>query len=105
MAVQPGLCRTWSETPKTGFLRTRLNCYQTQKEHYLNYLRVFRGDSRNIFEKQKKAPVRVPHPRHLEQYGQSPFPGITDAAAVAMAAALTRSQQPQTHTGKQVDKH
>ena len=25
MAVQPGLCRTWSETPKIGFLRTRLN--------------------------------------------------------------------------------
>ena len=24
MVVQPGLCRTWSETPKTGFLRTRL---------------------------------------------------------------------------------
>ena len=23
-AVQPGLCRTWSETPKTGFLTTRL---------------------------------------------------------------------------------
>ena len=23
-AVQPGLCRTWSETPKTGFLETRL---------------------------------------------------------------------------------
>ena len=23
-AVQPGLCRTWSETPKTGFPRTRL---------------------------------------------------------------------------------
>ena len=22
--VQPGLCGTWSETPKTGFLRTRL---------------------------------------------------------------------------------
>ena len=22
--VQPGLCRTWSETPKTGFLTTRL---------------------------------------------------------------------------------
>ena len=27
MAVQPGLCRTWSETPKTGFLRTRLNLF------------------------------------------------------------------------------
>ena len=24
MAVQPGLCRTWSEIPKTGFLTTRL---------------------------------------------------------------------------------
>ena len=24
MAVQPGLSRTWSETPKTGFLITRL---------------------------------------------------------------------------------
>ena len=27
VAVQPGLCGTWSETPKTGFLRTRLNYY------------------------------------------------------------------------------
>ena len=25
VVVQPGLCWTWSETPKTGFLRTRLN--------------------------------------------------------------------------------
>ena len=24
VAVQPGLCRTWSETPKTGFFTTRL---------------------------------------------------------------------------------
>ena len=24
--VQPGLCRTWSETPNTGFLTTKLNC-------------------------------------------------------------------------------
>ena len=24
VAVQPGLCRTWSETPKTGILTTRL---------------------------------------------------------------------------------
>ena len=27
VAVQPGLCRTWSETPKTGVLRTRLIFY------------------------------------------------------------------------------
>ena len=26
MAVQTGSCGTWSETPKTGFFRTRLNC-------------------------------------------------------------------------------
>ena len=28
VTVQTGLCRTWSETPKTGFLRTGLN-YET----------------------------------------------------------------------------
>ena len=27
VAVQPGLCRTWSETPKTGFLTRRLKLY------------------------------------------------------------------------------
>ena len=27
VVVQPCLCRTWSETPKTGFLRTRLILY------------------------------------------------------------------------------
>ena len=27
MAVQPGLCVTWSKTPKTGFLTTRLIWY------------------------------------------------------------------------------
>ena len=27
MAVQPGLCKTWSKTPKTGFLATQLKCY------------------------------------------------------------------------------
>ena len=26
VVVQPGLCQTWSETPKTGFLRKRLIC-------------------------------------------------------------------------------
>ena len=25
VGLQPGLCQTWSETPKTGFLTTRLN--------------------------------------------------------------------------------
>ena len=34
VAEQPGLCWTWSETPKTGFLMTRLNNGKT---------RVYRG--------------------------------------------------------------
>ena len=26
VVVEPGLCRTWSETPNTGFLTTGLKC-------------------------------------------------------------------------------
>ena len=40
VAVQPGFCRTWSETPKTGFLTTRLICkehvYHNNKMHTLH---------------------------------------------------------------------
>ena len=43
VAVQPGLCGTWSETPKTGFLTTRL-IYTTgevaQSEVYLLRMQV-----------------------------------------------------------------
>lgn len=72
---------------------------KTQKEHYLNYRKVFLGDSRDIFERQKKAPVKVALPSHTNPYGQPPFPGMNDATAVAMATALNRSQQPQPQTG------
>ena len=37
VAVQPGLCGTWSETPKAGFLRTRLilsKLFALQKEGF-----------------------------------------------------------------------
>ena len=30
MVVEPGLCGTWSETQKTGFLKTRLKFNDTQ---------------------------------------------------------------------------
>ena len=33
VAVQPGLCVTWSETPKTGFLRTRLSLKTASKRY------------------------------------------------------------------------
>lgn len=36
---------------------------------------------------------------NTDTYGQSPFPGINNTAAVAMATALTRTQQPQAVTG------
>ena len=101
MCKQQSLCQNFIvELEEPKFHELTQFILQTQKEQYLNYLRVFRGDNRNIFERQKKTTVRVPHPRHIDHYGQSPFPGMTDAAAVAMAAALTRSQQPQTHTGE-----
>ena len=38
MVVQPGLCRTWSETPKTGFLTTRLKYIVSRFYHYFCYL-------------------------------------------------------------------
>ncbi|KAH3833462.1 nucleoporin p58/p45-like [Dreissena polymorpha] len=72
---------------------------KTQKEHYLNYRKVFQGDTRNIFERQKKAPVRVSAPSYAEMYGQPPFPGVNNATAVAMATALNRAQQPNPQTG------
>ena len=38
VSAQPGLCRTRSETPKTGFLTTRL-IYELQKERkYMSYI-------------------------------------------------------------------
>ena len=38
MVVQPGLCQTWSETPKTGFLITRLILPQTVQSHPPHHL-------------------------------------------------------------------
>ena len=35
VAVQPGLCRTWSETLKTGFLTTRLILHAILKTYIL----------------------------------------------------------------------
>ena len=35
VAAQAGLCRTWSETPKSGFLASRLICSSSQKARLL----------------------------------------------------------------------
>ena len=42
--AQPGLCRTWSETPKTGFLTSRLNYDLTIK---VDFMMVF-SDQRHF---------------------------------------------------------
>lgn len=72
---------------------------KTQKEHYLNFRKVFHGDNRNIFERQKKTAVKIGTKSHTDMYGQAPFPAVNNAAAVAMATALTRSQHPQPTAG------
>ena len=39
VAAQPGLCGTWSETPKTGFLTTRLiSCENNKDSDQLEHL-------------------------------------------------------------------
>ena len=40
VAAQPGLCGAWSETPKTGFLRTRLILSRQQVTEVLITLRT-----------------------------------------------------------------
>ena len=47
VAVQTGLCRTWSETPKTGFLRTRL-ILSIMQMYYFQLART--GSLLNLFE-------------------------------------------------------
>ena len=37
VAVQPGLCGAWWETPKTGFLTTRLKLSRQQKNKVFHY--------------------------------------------------------------------
>ncbi|KAI0217807.1 Nucleoporin p58/p45 [Lamellibrachia satsuma] len=73
---------------------------KSQKEHFLNYRKVFHDDSTNVFEKRKKAAERVgKRVAPAVTVGPSPFTGMSNAAAVAMAAALNRPQQPAPAVG------
>ena len=42
VAVQPGLCGTWSETPKTGFLITRLILGCNILKYFYNICHVYK---------------------------------------------------------------
>ena len=65
-----------------------------QKEHYLNYRKVFHGDTSNIFEKRRKVEEKTGSSVVTTTVGPTPFTGMSNAAAVAMATALNRTQQP-----------
>lgn len=86
--VHNAFCLTFCLFSSSYFLTCVL---QTQKEHYLNYRKIFLHDTKNIFEREKKAVKPKVLPEH---FGPSPFSGLSNAAAVAMASALTKSQQP-----------
>ncbi|XP_060078797.1 nucleoporin p58/p45-like isoform X2 [Ylistrum balloti] len=66
---------------------------KTQKDHYLNYRKIYLHDSKNIFDREKKATSQA-HRHPTTQMGPSPFADMSNAAAIAMASALSRSQQP-----------
>ena len=73
---------------------------QTQKEHYLNYRKVFHADTTDIFEKRRKAAEKAKEGSVVATtVGPTPFSGMSNAAAVAMATALNRAQQPQGNQG------
>ena len=51
MIAQPSFCQTWSETPKTGFLTTRLNYHQIPSNtHHISSS----GSDRLISERRPK---------------------------------------------------
>ena len=54
VAVQPGLCRTWSETPKTGFLITRLIKFKVR-----GYDGVIPPNDAKYIPNSEDSPIRV----------------------------------------------
>lgn len=64
---------------------------QGQKEQFITYRRVFHGDTKDIFQSTK--PVSRPSQRRLvDTSGPTPFPGVANPAAAAMASILTKQQ-------------
>ncbi len=65
-----------------------------QKEHYLNYRRVYHGDTTDVFEKRKRMTERLGYSvvAIATTVGPTPFTGLSNAAAVAMASALNRAE-------------
>ncbi|GAB1601544.1 nucleoporin p58/p45-like isoform X3 [Argonauta hians] len=66
---------------------------KTLKEKYLNYRRIFLGDTKDVFENKRKLNKRSEIPSIESQQGPNPFTGFPSTTAIALAAALSRNQQ------------
>ncbi|XP_071950657.1 uncharacterized protein [Antedon mediterranea] len=74
-------------------LQTVHEAVKTQKEQYLNYRRVYHGETQDIFEtRRKQADKRGKIP--VVPSGPGPFDNISNATAIAMAAAMQSAQKP-----------
>ena len=79
VTVQPGLCQTWSETPKTGFLITRLKCGdQTVLLLFAYALSRFSYDIANL------------EPRHIFFYGMRHEPNKDSAQPIYDLSLVVR---------------
>ncbi|XP_023652232.2 nucleoporin p58/p45 isoform X1 [Paramormyrops kingsleyae] len=63
------------------------------KHQYLGYRKAFLGDSTDVFESRRVASRKWQSAPQVTT-GPTPFGGVPNAAAVAMAATLTQQQQP-----------
>ena len=69
---------------------------KSQKEYYLNYRKVFYGDTTDVFERRKNALDKVNRvvATTVTTVGPTPFSSMSNAAAAAMVSALHRRQEP-----------
>lgn len=67
-----------------------------QKEHYSNYRKVFYGDLSEPFQVTLTPNKEVGTMKLPSTMGPTPFSGMSSAAAMAMASAYNKAQQPST---------
>ncbi|ELT88154.1 hypothetical protein CAPTEDRAFT_183870 [Capitella teleta] len=68
---------------------------KNQKDHFLNYRQIFHGDSTDVFEQRRKHSAASIKSTGTAATGPTPFSGVTNQVASAMATALNQPQQQQ----------
>ena len=72
MTAQPGLCRTWSETPKTGFFTTRLISYILKRKSLATLTKMlvpFFGPKQSLSDNAVDKSLYLPCIQHKHQNG------------------------------------